>query len=446
MDNRQNNQDFTLVSAPGQSLSGNANKIKLKMVSYDAILEVQAAFMEEEVLKKHEELSKNIEEVKSVGTREDIKDALIRSAKLSKELTDMQVALEELEDYNAKFMDMAKKALKLPNANLEELVATGKTTLDGKVVTKEDISKDIDISSVVNLDNAVEKGESVLKTPDNKSIFSDIDSDEIRRQVEEVINSDEKVKDGLTFTDYVDQKVNDDKTFDTAVSFLAGESKDELDDKIANPEFEADDLKNMFDEEPEKTVVKEQPTQEVKVEPIDIFESASATFVEPDEEKEDNLSTSDSTSFDDDKSMEEFIASLNAAKDESKVRLQDSKNRNAELNNTKRGLDEEIGKADTSLEEAKRRKSLAEKRKKYFGAIMPEIKELNSQTEEQNKANALVEREIAERQERLDSTNSQIANYNNEAEALEREVEEMIKAMKNSNDSYGEIGGSGRTK
>ena len=111
MDNRQNNQDFTLVSAPGQSLSGNANKIKLKMVSYDAILEVQAAFMEEEVLKKHEELSKNIEEVKSVGTREDIKDALIRSAKLSKELTDMQVALEELEDYNAKFMDMAKKAL-----------------------------------------------------------------------------------------------------------------------------------------------------------------------------------------------------------------------------------------------------------------------------------------------------------------------------------------------
>ena len=446
MDNRQNNQDFTLVSAPGQSLSGNANKIKLKMVSYAAILEVQATFMEEEGLKKQEEWSKNIEEVKSVGTREDIKDALIRSAKLSKELTDMQVALEELEDYNAKFMDMAKKALKLPNANLEELVATGKTTLDGKEVTKEDISKDIDISSVVNLDNAVEKGESVLKTPDNKSIFSDIDSDEIRRQVEEVINSDEKVKDDLTFTDYVDQKVNDDKTFDTAVSFLAGESKDELDDKIANPEFEADDLKNMFDEEPEKTVVKEQPTQEVKVEPIDIFESASATFVEPDEEKEDNLSTSDSTSFDDDKSMEEFIASLNAAKDESKVRLQDSKNRNAELNNTKRGLDEEIGKADTSLEEAKRRKSLAEKRKKYFGAIMPEIKELNSQTEEQNKANALVEREIAERQERLDSTNSQIANYNNEAEALEREVEEMIKAMKNSNDSYGEMGGSGRTK
>ncbi len=446
MDNRQNNQDFTLVSAPGQSLSGNANKIKLKMVSYAAILEVQATFMEEEGLKKQEEWSKNIEEVKSVGTREDIKDALIRSAKLSKELTDMQVALEELEDYNAKFMDMAKKALKLPNANLEELVATGKTTLDGKVVTKEDISKDIDISSVVNLDNAVEKGESVLKTPDNKSIFSDIDSDEIRRQVEEVINSDEKVKDGLTFTDYVDQKVNDDKTFDTAVSFLAGESKDELDDKIANPEFEADDLKNIFDEEPEKTVVKEQPTQEVKVEPIDIFESASAAFVEPDEENEDNLSTSDSTSFDDDKSMEEFIASLNAAKDESKVRLQDSKNRNAELNNTKRGLDEEIGKADTSLEEAKRRKSLAEKRKKYFGAIMPEIKELNSQTEEQNKANALVEREIAERQERLDSTNSQIANYNNEAEALEREVEEMIKAMKNSNDSYGEIGGSGRTK
>lgn len=356
MDNRQNNQDFTLVSAPGQSLSGNANKIKLKMVSYAAILEVQAAFMEEEVLKKQEEWSKNTEEVKSVETREEFKDALIRSAKLSKELTDMQAALEELEDYNAKFMDMAKKALKLPNANLEELVATGKTTLDGKVVTKEDISKDIDISSVVNLDNAVEKGESVLKTPDNKSIFSDIDSDEIRRQVEEVINSDEKANAVLTFADYVDQKVNDDKTFDTAVSILAGKSKDELDDKIANPEFEVDDLKNMFDEEPEKPVVKEQPTQEVKVEPIDIFENASATFVEPKDDKEekenaeiksvDSVSTVlGSISFEDDEELKNILTQQEEARKSIGYSKDDVKKKQQRVDETAREREEKKAKA-----------------------------------------------------------------------------------------------------
>ena len=77
---------------------------------------------------------------------------------------------------------------------------------------------------------------------------------------------------------------------------------------------------------------------------------------------------------------------------------------------------------------------------------MPEVKELKAQEEEQNKKNALVEQEIAERQERLDSTNSQIDNYNNEAEALEKKVEEMIKSMRNSDDDYGQMGGSGRTK
>ena len=368
MDNRQNNQDFTLVSAPGQSLSGNANKIKLKMVSYAAILEVQATFMEEEGLKKQEEWSKNIEEVKSVGPREEIKDALIRSAKLSKELTDMQVAFEELEDYNAKFMDMAKKALKLPNANLEELVATGKTTLDGKVVTKEDISKDIDISSVVNLDNAVEKGESVLKTPDNKSIFSDIDSDEIRRQVEEVINSDEKVKDGLTFTDYVDQKVNDDKTFDTAVSFLAGESKDELDDKIANPEFEADDLKNMFDEEPEVATVndntdtKDNSSVLPTIDFSNIFDSGSAfadeeaAFVEPKDDKEekenaeiksvDSVSTVlGSISFEDDEELKNILTQQEEARKSIGYSKDDVKKKQQRVDETAREREEKKAKA-----------------------------------------------------------------------------------------------------
>ena len=429
------------VSNSNDPIKGNFNKIKLKLVTRAAILEVQTAYMEEEIASKKEEMKEVATEVKTADEKE-FNEAINRLTKISRELTEMQGALADIKDYNAKFIDMAKKALRLPSDKLVELVATGKTTLGDKIVTKEDVSKDIDISSVVNLDSAVEKGESTLKTSSDKSIFSDIDTEEIRAQVEQVINSGEKDKDGSTVVDYINDKVNNDEEFDTAVKLLTEEVKDNIDDKKANPEVQPEDLKNVFDVEPDVEVVNEDTdikNNSSVVPPIDlsnIFDDSGATFVEEDTSKDND---SKASMFDDDKSMQEFIESLNAERDGVKARLQDSKARGEELSNTYEDLNQELSTVTTSLEAAARRAEIAAKRKKYIEAVIPEMRELMAQEKEQNEKNSSMEQTIAGKRAELDSKNSQINDYNKKAADIEKEVEEMIAAMKTNNGQFDDM-------
>lgn len=429
------------VSNSNDPIKGNFNKIKLKLVTRAAILEVQTAYMEEEIASKKEEMKEVATEVKTADEKE-FNEAINRLTKISRELTEMQGALTDIKDYKAKFIDMDKKALRLPSDKLVELVATGKTTLDDKIVAKEDVSKDIDISSVVNLDSAVEKGESVLKTSSDKSIFSDIDTEEIRAQVEQVINSGEKDKDGSTVADYINDKVNNDEEFDTAVKLLTEEVKDNIDDKKANPEVQPEDLKNVFDVEPDVEVVNEDTdikNNSSVVPPIDlsnIFDDSGATFVEEDTSKDND---SKASMFDDDKSMQEFIESLNAERDGVKARLQDSKARGEELSNTYEDLNQELSTVTTSLEAAARRAEIAAKRKKYIEAVIPEMRELMAQEKEQNEKNSSMEQTIAGKRAELDSKNSQINDYNKKAADIEKEVEEMIAAMKTNNGQFDDM-------
>ena len=450
------------VSNSNDPIKGNFNKIKLKLVTRAAILEVQTAYMEEEIASKKEEMKEVATEVKTADEKEFNED-INRLTKISRELTEMQGALADIKDYKAKFIDMAKKALRLPSDKLVELVATGKTTLDDKIVTKEDVSKDIDISSVVNLDSAVEKGESVLKTSSNKSIFSDIDTEEIRAQVEQVINSGEKDKDGSTVVDYINDKVNNDEEFDTAVKLLTEEVKDNIDDKKANPEVQPEDLKNVFDVEPDVEVVNEdlksvfdvepdvevvnedlksvfdvEPDVEVVnedtdiknnssvVPPIDlsnIFDDSGATFVEEDTSK-------DNDSYD--KFMQESIESLRA-------RLQDLKARGEELSNTNEDLDQKLSIATPEVKAAEKKVVMAAKRKKYLKACLSEMMELKDQEYKQKKEISSMEQAIARKQAELYSKNTQINDYNKKAADIEKEVEEMIAAAKTNNGQFDDM-------
>ena len=425
--NRQND-DFELKHSPEETYAGDANKIKLKVASYTTILEVERAYLEEEKNKAAIELSEAT--VKANDENSSLEDKK-KVEELSRKYQDINSTLERFMEKREKFLDIAKKALRLPQSNLDELEKNGKTVFDGETIVRDDLESKLDVSFE-------EAQKPLVDEKSNELVFNSIDPEVIREEVEKAIYSNEKDDEGLTDADRIDENLTD-KNLEKMAKYGAEAIKEELDQPISEAT-----LNSLFDAEgtvePEFTpdTSKEQETE---VKPIEVRDDYFTHLGEQ------NTKPSPSfEGFDNDKDMEAFIASLNAEKDKSKARLQDSKNRNVELNNTKKGLDEELGKADTSLEEAKRRKKLAETRKKYFEAIMPEVKELKAQEEEQNKKNALVEQEIAERQERLDSTNSQIDNYNNEAEALEKEVEEMIKSMRNSDDDYGQMGGSGRTK
>lgn len=431
--NRQND-DFELKQSPENTYAGDANKIKLKVATYATILEVEHAYLEEKRNELAEQISENA--VDKNASEEEKNKSIEKIQELSKELIEVNSTLKNFMEKREKFLDIAKKALRLPESNLNELEKNGRTVFEGETIVKDTLENKLDISFK-------ETQKPLVNEENNESVFSSINPTVIREEVEKAIYSNEKDEDGLTKADYIDKNLTD-KNIVSETAYAAENIKEELSEPISEST-----LNSMFDAE--GTVEAEFTPQEDKnnnseEKPIEVSDDYFTHFDIP-EQTTSKQQPQSFSGFDDDKDMEEFIASLNAEKESTKARLQDSKAKNIELNNTKEGLDEELDKADNSLEAAMKRKEKAAKRKKYFEAIMPEVQELKAQEEEQNKANALVEQQIAEKQAKLDSTNNQISNYNKEAEDLEKEVENMIKAMKNPDDSdYGQMSGSGRTK
>ena len=55
MSEKLHNEEFDVKQVDGNVLSGDSNKIKLKITSYAVIMEVQEAFMKEEIAAKEQE-------------------------------------------------------------------------------------------------------------------------------------------------------------------------------------------------------------------------------------------------------------------------------------------------------------------------------------------------------------------------------------------------------
>ena len=55
MKEKHDNEEFRIVSMDLEAIKGDANKLKLLITSYAAIMEVQDAYMQEEIEAKEEE-------------------------------------------------------------------------------------------------------------------------------------------------------------------------------------------------------------------------------------------------------------------------------------------------------------------------------------------------------------------------------------------------------
>ena len=420
--------DFELKQLPEETYAGDANKIKLKIASYATILEVERAYLEE----KRNELAKQIAE-NSAGkdaSAEEKAKSVEKIQEIIEELKDVNSTLESFMEKREKFLDIAKKALRLPESNLNELEKNGKTVFKGETISKEALESKLDVSFE-------EAQKPLINEENNEPIFSSIDPTVIREEVEKAIYSNEKGEDGLTAADYIDKNLTD-KNFASETTYAAGNIKEKLEQPISE-----DTINSMFDAE--GTVEPEITPQDDKdhvEKPLEVSDDYFVHFDTP-VQAATKVEPSSFSGFDDDKDMEEFIANLNAEKEDIKARIQDSKARGVELDNTNKGLDQELNEANTSLEAAMKRKEIAEKRKKYFELAMPEVEELRAQEAEENKANSLKEQQIAEKRTKLDSTNTKTASYNQEADAIEKEVEEIIRKMQNP-DGDGQLGGSGQ--
>ena len=288
MDGILNNEDFAVERVDGTAtLETDANKIKLKMVSFAAVMDVKAEFM----LREKHKMFNNVVSQHNADSK-----PFYEQIKVAMQDEDYNNVTEDIYNFGRakkRFTQVAKKALKLPEENREELASKGVTEYNGEKVSMEDIN------SAAN------------ETDKYANAFANIDSEAIKKEVENVINSQ---------GDYIAENVNadnfegtvkiasdevikniDEKQSEKATSNDADATKTEEDTKItkddlanifANPDLvKTDD--GMVDNQPDSSKEKEEPVEKEETSMFSNAEPAVEGTVE--ETKVDEKGISDNT-------------------------------------------------------------------------------------------------------------------------------------------------------
>ena len=100
MDEKLNNEDFVVKRVDGNVLDGDSNKIKLKMVSFATVMEVQEEFIEREL----NSMKTEMEEARNAGDDK-------RADKIFADYYGMITIRNDFLESKKRFMSIAKKAL-----------------------------------------------------------------------------------------------------------------------------------------------------------------------------------------------------------------------------------------------------------------------------------------------------------------------------------------------
>ena len=405
MDNKQNNIKFK--KAPEQSLGVEANKIKLKMLTYVAILEQEAKYMEEEI-NAVVDMSKELNDQSiPIGKELNIED---ERKLLSNKYENMKLSLISLEDYIQRAKDMTKKALKLPDDKLAELARKSS-------IVYED-------NTIINPAELYEESKTTLTDKEDESVFSNIDPEIIQKQVDNIINNTEKDADGKTLADKALEKLDNAKTNQELDNAIGDITKD-IREEIINPEDISDFLKSdatSYTAEESKTAT---PSNVIFDNDTQISPSNNDNNIH----EAPSVTSDGSTLFDDDTEMEDFVAKLEAKKNKLNDDLQNSRERSKELTSEGENIDKQQENLDNVKEKETKRKATLEKRIKYYEGVMPEIEELTKLLAAQDKENIRKEGEIAAKRSKLESTTNEISKITSEADALETKAQEMVAKM-----------------
>lgn len=472
MDGILNNEDFAVERVDGTAtLETDANKIKLKMVSFAAVMDVKAEFM----LREKHKMFNNVVSQHNADSK-----PFYEQIKVAKQDEDYNNVTEDIYNFGRakkRFTQVAKKALKLPEENREELASKGVTEYNGEKVSMEDIN------SAAN------------ETDKYANAFANIDSEAIKKEVENVINSQ---------GDYIAENVNadnfegtvkiasdevikniDEKQSEKATSNDADATKTEEDTKItkddlanifANPDLvKTDD--GMVDNQPDSSKEKEEPVEkeetsmfsnaepavegtveETKVEekgiadntysmstennPLftqqdafmpyndsDIFKNATfapAIGMNDEPVKEEEVKTTDENTskvedssaidFGNDKSMQELLESLQKSNQELESRSQEL---TSSISSAKSQVDVAT-KAKTEAERerdaAKEKAEEAKRQVKLFKSYMPKIQDERRLQAERKKT-------IQGQEEELQKTKDELASINNATDVYKKDTD-----------------------
>ena len=483
MSEKLHNEEFDVKRVDGSALSGDSNKIKLKITSYAVILEVQEAYMKEEIAAKEQdkkdlEQKLESEELSRKDKREIKKDLSLLNA----ELDILNDVFLEFSESRKRFMEIAKKALKLPEENLKELGETGWLEMESKKV---------------NIDTEYENIQNkLIDAQDDENVFTSVDTDAIKEAVEKAMNEkSEDLPEGYKNDgDFIAENITSDN-FDDAISSATENIKDVVDEKKTD-ELTEEDARDIFanagtvaSENPkikeeenatpdfslfgQEEIIPETHTIEFENPPIaaetsewaaepatEVEENATPDFslfgqeeiipethtiefenppiavetsewaAEPATEVEENTNTNNSISFDGDTSIEEMLANLEKQNEalqnkwaEMNQSVFDTKAEQENANKRKNATKEE-------LDEARRKSEETKEQIRIFKMYKPQMESLKKANAEQERLNKAKEEELKTETANLASINLDIEGMENEIAMYNSETSKDLEELK----------------
>ena len=412
MSEKLHNEEFDVERIDGNVISGDSNKIKLKITSYAIIMEVQETFMQEELEKQNKELDKLEANATNPALTEEQKTIINENIEsLRTQIKSLTKVYEEFSNAHQKFMEVAKKALKVHEDNIEQMKKSVFYTEGYEPEMSVDFSD-------------YEKAQTVLEDAQNANIFSNVDSEAIKEEVNRVMAekdsnalSDED-KDYENNGNYFAQNVTSDN-FERVVSTAAKEINEEL--KEQEPEkMSKDDIKADLDKFLGGTTPINTDNKD-KEETNPIFDQE-----QPIEPEYDELGVD----FNSDKSIESFIKGL-------EDRNASLKSHGEELSSKISDVKEEQTKAAEKQEQAIKEREAAKKRAEdtkrqieLLNTYRPKMDELRKANEEQEKLNSAKEAELQKENETLATINSETTAIETETAAYDEEASQSLEELK----------------
>lgn len=415
MSEKLHNEDFDVIRVDGNVLGGNPNKIKLKMISYAIVMEVQEAFMQEELEKQNEELNKLEAGATNTALTEEEKTIMNENVEsLREQIESLNEVYEEFSNARQRFMEVAKKALKVHEYNLKQM----------KSIFSEKPKMFVDFSEY-------EKAQKVLEDAQNENIFSNVDSEAIKEEVNRVMAekdsnalSDED-KDYENNGNYFAQNVTSDN-FERVVSIAAEEIKEDLkeqeDEKVSKANIEADLDKFLGGATTTNTGDKdEEETKTTAEDNGPIFGQEQSSEPEYDELGVD---------FNSDKSIENFIKDLEDRNERLKSHGEELNSKISDVKKEQTKATEEQEQAKRKRDEAKRRASEAKDQIELLNLYKPKIAKLRKANDEQERLNSAKEAELQKENETLATINSETTAIETETAAYDEEASQSLEELR----------------
>ena len=175
---KQDNEEFKVISMDQEVIKGDANKLKLLITSYAAIMEVQDAYMQEEIKTKEKEAERIEAQIASGNlTEAGVENKKEELAALTDQIRSLKEVYDKFSESRTRFMDLAKKALRLPSANFEQLAAKGYTMISGEKIELSSLASSYETAQKTLTDeekNKKKKKKKIEHLPDRVLRFSDV--------------------------------------------------------------------------------------------------------------------------------------------------------------------------------------------------------------------------------------------------------------------------------